>query len=445
MFRLILLLGLVTFLEFSSCNFDCGLDSSSNQGCRDLSSSLKKTQISGFGACGSAAKSRKLEISCAKNSGSNGACTSRSNGSGYFVVLAPNNAQGNFSDTNYSINQGNGVIGDCNTLWNAINAPAGLGPSDLVGVYVGNPSSSDAVTCTDTGGCHVISTNCFSTFDYVNAQPSGVTASIPNGDYLACAFIDSPYTDGSGAQHVPPLTGLPAGLIANVAPNAFASIALRNPTTTPLLFNTWVDYQNGTDACSTTTNSRKIKINCAASSGSNSTCGTRSDQTGYFVVIVPNNNGGSFIDSNYSTTLGNGPITSCSMLWSAMSGTDGNRPTDILAYYHGDPAAGDAVSCDGTNGCTVASSLDCFSAWDSSLQAPSGVRATINNGTYLSCTFIDSPYADGSLPAQGTPPASFTVIPGAGLIGDSAGSGFGTAVFTSPGQNPITFSTWVNY
>ncbi len=244
MSRLILLFTLFTFCQFSGCNFDCGIDSSSKSigSCRDLTSNLKKTQIAGFGACGTVTNSRLIEITCSKNSGTNGACTNRSNGSGYFVVLAPNNSNGKFIDTNFSTAQGNGPITDCNSLWNAINSSPGLGPSDLVGIYHGDPANNDFVTCTDTGGCKATPTNCFSGFDYINAQASGVTASIPNGNYLACAFIDSPYLDGSAPQGIPPISASPAGIISSSASNAFTSITVVNPTTAAIAFDQWVDY-----------------------------------------------------------------------------------------------------------------------------------------------------------------------------------------------------------
>ncbi len=440
MYRFIFVILIVLSLPLSSCNFDCGVDDSTHgfTSCRDLSSSLKKTQISGFGACGAAANSRKLEISCSANSGSNAACTARSNGSGYFVVLVPNNSSGKFIDSNYSTNLGNGPITNCSTLWNAMNAPDGFGVNDIKGIYHGDPLNTDSVTCSNTSGCHVVSPNCFSGWDPINAAPSGVTASITNGNYLACAFIDSPYVDATPAQGAPPLTGLPAGLIASSAPSDFISVQLKNPTTSPIQFSSWVNYQDGADACSATTNSRKIKISCASSSGTNGTCKLKSNLSGYFSVIVPNNNVGSFIDSNYSTVLANGPITSCAMLWTAMSGPDGGRPTDILAYYHGDPAEADSVTCDDVGGCTLTSSKSCFASWDATLQTPSGQPAVIANGSYLSCSFIDSPYADGATPPQGSPPASAV-----GLVGDSTSANFGTATFTS--GNPLNINVWTDY
>lgn len=439
MSRLLLLLILLVVLPMSSCDFDCGVDGTSNSisSCRSLNSALKKSQIAGFGACGSVVNTRKLKISCTSTSGSNATCTSRSNNSGYYAVIVPNNNRGNFIDSTYSTARGNGPITGCEMLWNALNSSADSRPSDIVGVYQGDSTTGDFVTCTDATGCKVTSPNCFSGWDSTNGVPSGTAASIANGVYLGCAFIDSPYTDGTVPQGIPPLIGLPAGLISSAPPDAFNSIEFKNPITNPILFNNWVDFQRGTDRCSSTTNSRKIKISCDPSSGGLGTCTTASNRSGYFVVVVPNNGGGSFIDSNYSTALGNGPITSCATLWTAMSGADGLRPTDIKAYYHGDPAASDSVTCDDTNGCT-ATSADCFSGWDSVAQSPAGRAATIANGAYLACAFIDSPYS--GLPAQGTPPAASV-----GLVGISTATGFASVNFTSPGQNPITLNAWVNY
>lgn len=436
----IILTAIMMIAQFASCNFECGLDgySSGFGGCRSVAASLKAVQISGFGACGAASNSRKLKISCDPSSGSNQTCKSRSNGSGYFAVLVPDNNHGSFIDKNYSTVLGKGPIADCNTLWSAMNAPDGAGPSDIAGVYHGDPSAGDSVTCTDSQGCRVTSANCFSAWDPVSGSPTGTTASISNGSYLICSFIDSPYSDTTLAQGAPPLMGLPAALISSSTPDNFSSVVLKNPTTTPILLNNWVDYQVGVDRCSTTTNSRKIGISCPAGSGTQSACTSRSNGSGYFVVVVPNNGGGTFIDSNYSTALGNGPITSCATLWAALSGADGSRPSDITGYYHGDPAAGESVTCDDVTGC-VAKSSDCFSAWDSVLQLASGRAATIANGSYLSCAFLDAPYPDGT-PAQGAPPAG-----GVGLIGTSASTDFGSAVFSSPGQSSLSLTTWTDY
>ena len=436
----ILVVFLIAALTLSSCNFDCGIDDVSNgfAYCRNVKTSLTKTQIAGFGACGAATNSRKIEISCSANSGTHSACTSRSDRSGYFVVLVPNSSNGQFVDSNYSTTLGHGPIKNCETLWGAMSAPSGSGVSDVTAVYHGDPTTSDSVTCSDTNGCHVVSANCFSGWDSHIGQASGLTASIENGNFLACAFIDSPYLDATPSQGTPPLTGLPAGLIASSAPSTFSSVQLKNPTTAPIQMNTWVDYQDGTDACSSTTNSRKIKLSCSPSSGTQGTCKLKSNKSGYFSVVVPNNNGGSFIDTNYSTALGNGPITNCDTLWTAMNAASGSRPTDIIAYYHGDPAAGDSVTCNDSSGCTLNSSKSCYSSWDSNLQAPSGQPAVIANGSYLSCTFIDSGYADGVTPPQGSPPS-----PSVGLIGSSGANSLGTAIFTS--GNPLDITTWTDY
>ena len=436
--RLAQVLFLLVF-SLSSCVYDCGYDSGDSAGsCRSLASSLRKTQIAGFGSCSSATNSRKIEIVCAADSGTNGTCTSRSDGSAYVAVFVPNNSQGNFRDSNYRDGTGSDIIGDCNSLWNAMISPNGTGPADIAGVYYGSPDSGDYVTCTDSAGCRATSNNCLSGWDYVSGGPTGVTASLANGSYLACLFIDSPWANGVAAQGVPPFANLPAGLIATSTPYTFTGINLKSPTTTAVKFDTWVDYANATDECSVITNSRKIRISCAKTSGSTSACTSRSDRSSYYVVIVPDTGGGKFVDSNYSTLLGNGAITNCSTLWSAMTGPIGSRPTDVKAFYEANPGADDFVSCDDTNGCSV-TSQSCFNGWSASSQGPSGDKATIANGTYLACAFIDSPHSDGS-PATGMPPTS-----GAGLVATSAANAFTTVTFTSPGQNPLTLSTWVDY
>jgi hypothetical protein len=418
----------------TSCSLNCGFDSHHLGQCRPLTSDLKSVQIGGFGTCSSAAKSRSLQIACAANSGSSAACTSRSDKSGYFVVLVPDNAGGNFYDSNYSKNGGNGPIGDCQTLWNALNLPEANRPTDISGIYHGDPVQNDFVSCDDTKGCTAVSTNCLSSWDPAIRIPTGQAATIENGKYLACGFIDSPYVDGTAAQGAPPLTGLPAGLIATSFPNAFMSIVVKNPATRPILFDHWVDFQGGTDRCSATTNSRKLSLTCDPSSGTNSACTTRSDASGYYTVIVPNNNGGTFVDGAV------GLLANCGELWTAMNAADGSRPQDITAFYHGDPAASDAVVCDDVSGCR-ATSPDCFSGWDRLAQRPGGQAASIANGSYLICAFIDSPYTDGT-PAQGSPPA-----PGlpAGLIGTSSAASYTPLVISNASGTFLNLNSWTDY
>jgi len=137
---------------------------------------------------------------------------------------------------------GNGPILNCNQLWTALSGLDGSRPTDILSFYQGNPASGDRVTCSDAGGCAVTSANCFSSWDSVAQAPAGKTASIANGTYLACIFIDSPYADATPAAGAPPAPGLPAGLIAASPSTSFSVITLTNPTTTPLAFTSWVDY-----------------------------------------------------------------------------------------------------------------------------------------------------------------------------------------------------------
>lgn len=228
----------------SSCSDLCGLDwrGGGVGRCRVQKFSFKSTILSGFASCAGVVNSRSIQVSCSANSGSNNTCTARSNQSGYFVVVVPNNSNGAFVDTNYSIVQGNGAIQDCNTLWQALNAPNSGRPSDIVAIYHADPTLGDWLTC-NASGCSGTSANCFSGWDPVNEVPSGIAASVANGTYLACAFIDSPWTDGTSPQGVPPTPGLPAGLVANSIAGLFGSITFSSPSATPVLLNNWVDYQ----------------------------------------------------------------------------------------------------------------------------------------------------------------------------------------------------------
>ena len=429
-----LFIGIVSLVGATSCTLNCGFDPSHFGSCRQLNQNVQTVQVGGFGACDGSANSRKVKISCSNNSGSQAACTSRSDGSGFFSVLVPNNANGQFIDSNYSSKLGYGPIRDCQSLWTALNQNVDHRPSDIAAIYRGDPARGDKLVCTDAGGCSAVSTDCYAAWDQNLGGAGTNTASLINGKYLACTFIDSPYLDGSGPQGAPPLMGNPAALVASSPPDQFSGITLKNPRTSPILFDQWRDYQSGTDRCSTTTNSRKISIACDASAGTHAACTSRSDQSGYFVVLVPDSGSGVFNDSSA------GLISNCSALWQALNAADGSRPSDVVAYYHGDPASADFVSCSDSNGCST-TSRDCFSSWDSRLQSPGGSAASIRAGNYLMCAFIDSPYTDGS-GNLGSPPA--VGLPG-GLVANSASTSFAPITIPSGASGIINLNSWVDY
>ena len=171
--------------------------------------------------CSGVINARKLQIQCSADSGSNGNCKAISSGAPLYFILVPNNSNDAFLDGNA------GLLSNCSDLWNSI---AGITPppTDVIGAFISGVSASDSVNCSDGGGCTASPTECLSGWDPTLFTPSALAASITSGNYLACAFIDTP------SLGPPPQLGLAS--ISNAT--TFAKITVSGT----ILLNSWVDY-----------------------------------------------------------------------------------------------------------------------------------------------------------------------------------------------------------
>ena len=140
-------------------------------------------------------------------------------------------------------------------------------------------------------------------------------------------------------------------------------------------------------ACVGATNSRKVRINCPASSGTSSQCTSPSDGFPVYVVIVPNNANGNFQD-------GNGTLyTTCGQLFGDIFSTT-VQVQNIAGIYVSSPSGADKLVCT-ASGCTLPNAATCVAGWDATLNppAPSKTAANLPGGAahpYLVCAYIDN-------------------------------------------------------
>ena len=192
-----------------------------SQTSRQLGLSFSKVRNNPSAACAGVPNSRQIQVNCGPGSGTNGYCKVISDSAPIYFVLVPNNSSGAFLDTNA------GLLSNCTDLWNSI-AGVTLPPSDVVGAFISGSASIESVSCTDVGGCIATPTSCVSAWDPTTYTPKTTAASIPNGSYLACGFIDTPAL-GSPPQ---------AGLAAISGSTSFAPVMVSGTIT----LNSWVDY-----------------------------------------------------------------------------------------------------------------------------------------------------------------------------------------------------------
>lgn len=219
----------------TSCTNSCGhgIEALWSGGrCGDLGVQFRSKHV-GIASCQGIPSTRQIDIQCTKSgSGSNGLCSSSAgaDGSGYYVILMPDDGSGVFHDSTV------GAIPDCATLWTIMNGDSL--PSDLVGIYYSDTAAGDALNCpvSDTG-CSHLSNNCVSTWDLATgggtSQPAILTA---GRSLLACAFLDTPLPGNTPAAGPPPTSG--SGVLALAPANQMAKVSVG----TNIVLSNWVDY-----------------------------------------------------------------------------------------------------------------------------------------------------------------------------------------------------------
>jgi hypothetical protein len=142
--------------------------------------------------------------------------------------------------------------------------------------------------------------------------------------------------------------------------------------------------------CSAATHSRKIIINCAASSGSQQQCTSSSTALPVYAVLVPNNTSGNFTDTDGTV------YTNCNDL---LTGLDNNLVQNVSAVYYSDNSdAADTLECTDAGGCTLTPQVNCFAGWNSTNGNPQGTASLPAGGQYLSCVYIDNYNQPDSIP-----------------------------------------------
>jgi hypothetical protein len=169
---------------------------------------------------------------------------------------------------------------------------------------------------------------------------------------------------------------------------------------------------------------KKPAISCAAGSGSGGYCdGAVSNGAAFYIMVLPNNNGGTFRDSDGTV------YNTCDQVWAAYGASA--PPSNVTGIFFSDGTTADQlVSCNGT-ACT-ANTVSCFANWDNvalkGLSTP--VVFTLGAPGYLACAYID--YAGGA----GPPPV-------AGQVATSSATAF--FPFIAGAGSTISFSTWTDY
>ena len=168
---------------------------------------------------------------------------------------------------------------------------------------------------------------------------------------------------------------------------------------------------------------KKPVISCSPGSGTLGACdGNSSDSAGFYIVLLPNNNGGSYLDTNGQV------YNNCNDVWTGLY-LGGKAPSGIVGIYLSDlSVSNQKVTCNGA-GCT-ASPTTCFAAWDNNSNRVLATPATIPASSTLACAFIDSPSGSGP------PPIS-------GRIATSDSNNF--YIFTPGGGGTITLNSWTDY
>ena len=173
--------------------------------------------------------------------------------------------------------------------------------------------------------------------------------------------------------------------------------------------------------------SRKLKINCPASSGTAAACTLPSDGSSYYFIFLPNNGAGVFIDSVA------GVINNCGELWIALASA--TPPADIVGGYFSNPVT-DLLTCSDGTGC-AGTSTSCISSWNTTTLSPTGTAITLPSGKpLLICGFIDVP--QGGVAPPGPPPAVGSKLPSVSIATQFK-------ILSVPPAGDLNFNSWFDY
>ena len=176
--------------------------------------------------------------------------------------------------------------------------------------------------------------------------------------------------------------------------NDYGLVAQRNPI-------------GGGASCTGSAFSRKVSAHCPLGSGTTNQCSGVNAGATLNVLLVPNNNGGTFRDTTGTV------YSDCGTLWGDFfSGT----VQSVKGVYASTSAAGDRLECNDTIGCRLTLSTNCISGWVAGVGV-SGTASLANGTSLLACVYIDnslqtSPPAPASTENFSTDPLTPLVISG---------------------------------
>jgi hypothetical protein len=140
--------------------------------------------------------------------------------------------------------------------------------------------------------------------------------------------------------------------------------------------------------CTGASFSRKIRVNCPAGSGTTGQCSSALSGGTLYVVFVPNNNGGSFMDSTGTV------YSDCGTLWGDFFSGSLQAVTGFFSSV-GAPS-GDAITCSDAGGCSLNPSQSCVQGWSPG-NGLSGTASLPNGTSLLACVYIDNSFQPNSL------------------------------------------------
>ena len=144
-----------------------------------------------------------------------------------------------------------------------------------------------------------------------------------------------------------------------------------------------------TAACGGAIHSKQVSVSCPASTGRAGQCTSVSNLFPVYVIIVPNNASGSFLDGNGVT------YSTCRNL--VQDFWNGNIQNVAGFYYSDNSDPTESLNCDDTSGCVLTQSTSCIAGWNPNTGA-TGTASFITNDQYLTCVYIDNSNSTNSAP-----------------------------------------------
>ncbi len=134
--------------------------------------------------------------------------------------------------------------------------------------------------------------------------------------------------------------------------------------------------------CSQAAHSRQISVSCPTSAGSYGQCTSLSDGFNVYAVVVPNNFGGAFVDTDGTAYF------NCGKLFQNIG--NGKVQNVLGVFISNSLVSGDRLGCDNISGCVLNPSTDCFSGWNSVSREPEGTASLPAATNVLVCAYIDN-------------------------------------------------------